>query len=147
MFVFNFLFYIISPDFRVAKLICPTKRGRWATSYGVGTRSAHGCRLDCYKLQSHLFIIRIMSHVSAPTPRRPPAGEEWCASSGISANSPTRQNYLSSLCERVHLERSEWDTVVRWHGSYLYSKAPERNGWRVFMSGGLQLTRVVCLKY
>lgn len=73
MFVFNLLFYIISPDFRVAKLICPTKRGRWARLYGVGTRSVHGCRLDCYKLQSHyLFIIRIMSHVSLPTPRRPP---------------------------------------------------------------------------
>lgn len=54
-----------------------------------------------------------------------------CMSSGISANSLTRQNYLSSLWERVHLERSEWDTAVRWRGCYLYSESRRHNGWRV----------------
>lgn len=79
-------------------------------------------------------MIRIMSLVSMPSPRSTPPPSRWrvmCMSSGISANSLTRQNYLSSPCERVHLERSEWDTAVRWRGCYLDSEARGHNGWRV----------------
>lgn len=91
---------------------------------GVSPRS-------CYKLQNHLFMIRIMSLVSMPTPRKSDAA-------ALQVKSDVRVFWnFRKLTDKTELFiEPVWKGAlgakwVRWRGCYLYSEARGRNGWRV----------------